>query len=167
MPKPLKLYTISHLNAPRSLAEQVGANRTADVHFYVVATSKREAAEKVSSTGMKVWREDEMKIVHGPDPGYPTMAYLAQLRGVLTENPEKIYAASHWPADRSPIACWMPDHDPQTGKPVEGNGYWAVVAQVDNGTRPRFSLATLRKLDLTDVEEVRLFFDRIDVVVLD
>lgn len=166
MSRQLKMYTIDHLNATRSLAEKVGANRVDDVHFYVAATSKREAAEKISSTGMKVWREDEMKIVYGPDPGYSTMAYLTQLRGLLAENPEKIYAVSHWPADRSPVACWMPDHDPQTGEPVE-NGYWAVVTQVDNGTRPRFSLATLRKLDLEDADEVRAFFDRIDVVVLD
>lgn len=157
MVKPLKLYSVRHSSTPRTVKEMLGLVRNDQVSFVVCSTSKQAASDILRGLGMHVW-PTELTIVNGE---YGQMRNAAQL---LEKVPGNVYAMEYWGRDNAPVLKWVPDFDITSKEP---SGTWTEVGRVDDGTRPRFRIDALRRLDLDDEEEVRAFFARIGVVVLD
>jgi hypothetical protein len=168
MSKPFKHYTTRHQYGVRELADLVGANRPENVEFHLRATSKAEAAEYLGKALNRSVRDFEMEILRSPAPRLD-----ATLTPLLEASPPgTVLAMSGSWRDGEAVVAWEPDPDAIPGMESslefeQPPGRWVHVAEIDDGTRPRFSLTTLRGMDLSDEGEVRRFFHAIGVVVLD
>lgn len=166
MVKPIKLYSVRPSLTPRVVKEVLGLARNDQVAFVVCSTSKQAACDALLGAGMYGIWPTELSIVNSE---YGQMRNAAQ---ILEKVPGNVYALEYWGRDNSPVLKWVPDSEHIPGMEEDlgtdaPTGTWVVAGRVDDGTRPRFRIDALRKLDLDDEAEIQRFFEQIGVIALD